>query len=357
MEENNNAEIIDLRIVLKKIVERKKLFLRTLPIAFILSSLIIISVPRTYTCQITLAPELSNQSAGGTLSSLASTFGIDLGSAMTADAISPILYPDLLESIDFVVGLFHVRVRNLKGDIDTDYYTYLQEYQKTVWWNYPIQWIKQLINKMFAEEESMANPQEINSSESFMLSKKDHEIIETISDHISCDIDKKTDVITITVTDQDRLICATMADSVRIRLQDAITEYRTNKARVDMNYYEGLTTNAKAEYDNAREKYSKTVDANSKIAMQSVQSQIDNLENDMQVKFNTYSAMNTQYQAAKAKVQERTPAFTILQGVSVPVKPTGPKRMLFVFGILFLTFIGTIFYILKDDLKNAMNIG
>lgn len=357
MEKNSNAEVIDLRIVLKKIIGRKRLFLRTLPIAFILSSLIIISVPRTYTCQIMLAPELSNQSAGGTLSSLASTFGIDLGSAMTADAISPILYPDLLESIDFVVGLFHVRVRNLKGDIDTDYYTYLQEYQKIAWWNYPIKWIKQLIGKMFAEEEGIASPQEINSSESFMLSKKDHKIIEAISDHITCDIDKKTDVITITVTDQDRLICATMADSVRIRLQNAITEYRTNKARVDMNYYEHLTTTAKAEYDTAREKYSKAMDANSKIAMQSVQSQIDNLENDMQVKFNTYSAMNTQYQAAKAKVQERTPAFTILQGVSVPVKATGPKRMLFVFGILFLTFIGTIFYILKDDLKNAMNIG
>ena len=354
MEEKKNTEVIDLRIVFWKIIERKKLFLFTLPIAFILASLIIISVPRTYTCQITLAPEMSNQSSGGTLRSLASAFGFDLGSAATSDAISPVLYPDLLESIDFVVGLFHVRVKNLQGDIDTDYYTYLQKYQKTAWWNYPIKWIKEIIGRIFAQEEGVLDLQGTNTPESFMLSKTDHEIIEAISVHIKCDIDKKTDVISITVTDQDRLICATMADSVRIRLQNAITEYRTNKSRIDMNYYEQLMTNAKAEYDEARELYSRTLDANSRIIMQSVQSQVDNLENDMQVKFNTYNAMNTQYQAAKAKVQERTPAFTILQGVSVPVKATGPKRMLFVLAILFLTFIGTIFYILKDDLRNSM---
>lgn len=352
MEEKKNTEVIDLRIVLKKITGRKKLFLYTLPIAFILASLIIISVPRTYTCQILLAPETGNQSTGGTLSSLASTFGYDLGNAMTSDAISPILYPNLLESTDFVIGLFHVKVKNLKGDIDTDYYTYLQKYQKSPWWKYPITWGKRQINKMIAQEEALPAPQE--GAITNLLSKKDYEIIEAISNHISCDIDKKTDVISITVTDQDRLICTAIADSVRIRLQNAITEYRTNKSRIDMNYYEQLTACAKAEYDEARTTYSRAFDAHKNIVMQSMQTQIDNLENDMQVKFNTYNAMNTQYQAAKAKVQERTPAFTILQGAYVPVKATGPKRMIFVLGILFLTFIGTIFYILKEDLKNAI---
>jgi uncharacterized protein involved in exopolysaccharide biosynthesis len=60
--------------------------------------------------------------------------------------------------------------------------------------------------------------------------------------------------------------------------------------------------------------------------------------------------LSTQLQAAKAKVQERTPAFTIIQGAAVPVKPTGPKRMLFVIGMVFLAFIGTAFHVVRKDL-------
>ena len=61
----------------------------------------------------------------------------------------------------------------------------------------------------------------------------------------------------------------------------------------------------------------------------------------MQLKLNTYNAMLTQAQNAKAKIQENTPAFTILQNAFVPVKPIGPKRMIFVLTMVFLTFVFT----------------
>jgi uncharacterized protein involved in exopolysaccharide biosynthesis len=51
-----------------------------------------------------------------------------------------------------------------------------------------------------------------------------------------------------------------------------------------------------------------------------------------------------------AKLQERTPVFTVVKGASVPIKPAGPKRMLFVAGMLILTFLGTAFYIVRKDL-------
>ena len=59
--------------------------------------------------------------------------------------------------------------------------------------------------------------------------------------------------------------------------------------------------------------------------------------------------MVTQYQAAKAKVQERTPAFTMIKGAAVPIKPSGPKRMIFVIAMTILAFLGTGFYILLND--------
>lgn len=85
--------------------------------------------------------------------------------------------------------------------------------------------------------------------------------------------------------------------------------------------------------------YAQYADANMDLTMESYKTKLTDLENDMQLKFNTYTTMNTQLQAAKAKVQERTPAFTTLQRATVPAKPTGPKRILFVLVTTMLTFL------------------
>ena len=51
MEKEETIKQIDLRLVLKKIGERKKLYYIILPIVIILSSYIILCVPRTYTSE------------------------------------------------------------------------------------------------------------------------------------------------------------------------------------------------------------------------------------------------------------------------------------------------------------------
>ena len=71
------------------------------------------------------------------------------------------------------------------------------------------------------------------------------------------------------------------------------------------------------------------------------------MKNEMSMCQSTYTAMSTQLQACKARVQERTPAFTMLQSASVPNKPAGPKRMIFVAFMLVLATIGCACYILR----------
>ena len=131
MEENKN--VINISDIVKKLLAHKKLFLKVLSIVFVLSCALILCVPRYYTCDIKLAPEYDFAS-GSSLSSIASSFGIDLGENPTTDAISPTLYPDLMESTDFLVSLFDIQVKSLDGTIDTDYFTYLKKYQKRAFW-------------------------------------------------------------------------------------------------------------------------------------------------------------------------------------------------------------------------------
>lgn len=352
MTDNNSPEIIDLRKVFRKIWNRKKLFLKTLSITFVLACIYILPLPRYYNCNITLAPEMENTASGGSLGSLASTIGINLNAAGSTDAIPPMLYPDLMGSTDFIVSLFPIKVTTEDGLLSTDYYTFIKKHQKSNFWLRPFYWMKNAIIGLFTKEES--KPTGNQKVDPFKLSKDQQDVVSTMKSHISCDVDKKTDVITIAVQEQDPLICATLADSIRTRLQNFITDYRTNKARIDLDYYTKLTIDAKRDYERARQLYANFSDANVDVVLQSYKAKQDDLENDMQIKFNTYNALNTQLQAAKAKVQEKTPAFTIIQGASVPIKPAGPKRMIFVFAMMFLAFILTIGYILKDDILTPL---
>ena len=176
------------------------------------------------------------------------------------------------------------------------------------------------------------------------------EVIEAIRSKITCDVDKKTDVITISVTDQDPLISASMADSVRLLLQDYIIEYRTKKARVDVDFYTQLLQKSKEEYDAAMKEYSTFADSHRETSLQAVSSRLDMLSNEKELKLNTYNLVAGQLQAAQAKLQERTPAFTVIQPAVVPLKAVGPKRMLFVLAMLMLVFAATSAYVLKGVL-------
>ena len=347
MEDNkiSKPEVIDLRVVAKKIWDNRRLFYKVLPITFVLSCIYIIGVPRTYDTQAMLAPEMENSLSGGTLGSIAASFGFDLSEMQTSDAITPLLYPDLMEDNGFVTSMFNIKVKSQDGEINTTYYEYLKKHQKQTIWFVPITWIKNLFKSK--DDHTGADDGKFDP---YHLSKDDNDIAEAIRNNIKLSIDKKTGEITINTKAQDALICKTIADSIRARLQDFITEYRTNKARTDYEYYKQLALDAKHEYEKTRQVYGSMSDANTKVSLRSVELKLQDMENDMQLKYNAYSTLSNQLQAAKAKVQERTPAFTIIQGAAVPVKPTGPKRMLFVIGMVFLAFIGTSFYLVRKDL-------
>lgn len=348
MEDSKKSEYIDLRIVFRTLWNRKKLFLKVWTFTFVLACVYILPQPRTYMTDLTLAPELGEQGSTGTLSSIASSFGFDLGSGQFSDAFYPELYPDLIATNEFLVDLLYVHVKNGDGTIDTTYLNYMLKHQKKNWVKFPMNWCRKQLNNLID-----GTPQPVRQGvrlNPLHLTRTEDNLVNKVRQNILCDVDIKTNVITITVKDQDPVICAALADSTRVRLQKFITDYRTSKARVDEEYYRHLADSAQLEYEEVVERYNRYCDTHQNIIMQSYISGRDELENELQTKLTTCNAMRTQYQAAKAKVQEKTPAFTVLKAASVPVKASSPKRMIFVVAMLFLATLGTFLYIFKDGI-------
>ena len=351
----SEEKLLDLGKLKQDMRKHKKQYFKVLGITFILSIIYLLSLHNVYKCEVMLAPELTRSGSSNSLLSLANSFGMRIGSSTSSgEALFPTLYPELVNSTDFKTSMFTIPVHKKDSTRVMTYYDYLLNEQKYPWWSQAISGTLRFIFSL------IASPQEVDNSklDPFQLTKEQKGIADQIEKMVSCDVDAKTLVITISVTDQDPLICATIADSVKTHLQQAITDYRTRKARVDLEYNQKLFRETKARYDRARQAYAAFADANQDVILESVRSKRADLENEMQIQYNAYTQVAAQLTAASARVQEETPAFTTIQRATVPVKKAGPARAKKLLIFLFLAFMGTTIWAInkEGDLKPLLGL-
>ena len=344
----NNHEI-DVIGIIKKVLSEKKLLCIFIAAFAVIGVIYALNTQKTYTSTVQLAPEIT--SSGGmaqNISELASMVGVDLSSAggSSVDAIYPEIYPDVISSSDFITQLFAIKVTQLEDIESKTYYDHLVLDPKIPFWSYPSIWI----SNIFSKDEENDTGHTLNP---FKLTKAQSNICDAIRGNITCQVDKKTSVITVTVKDIDPLVAATMADTVQKRLKEYITLYRTKKARNDLEYSEILYKKAKEEYTKARQTYASYADANEGLVLQSFISKRDELENEMQLKFNMYNQVAQQLQLAKARLQEKTPVFTVIQSATVPIKASSTPRSIMVFLFVFLGVCADVVWVLyiRDSIK------
>ncbi len=349
---------IDLIELAQKLWAGRRLILKVCGIAVVVALVVAFSIPKEYSTTVTLAPEM-NSRAGSSMSTLAAMAGINLGGSKGDDALSPELYPDIVNSTPFLVDLFDVRVKSLDEKIDTTLYNYMAEHQRSSWFSVVLSspfralgWVASLFKKDEDSEEELVPVGEREGVLS--LTPDENGIMNAIKGHINVMVDEKSGVTTLTVLMQDPLISATVTDTVMHNLQKYITDYRTNKARHDLAFTEQLYAEAKADYEKAQQAYADFVDSNQNIIRQSVMVEQERLQNEMNLTYQVYTQVAQQLQMAKAKVQEITPVYTVVQPATVPLRAAKPSKVLILIGFVFLAGVGCSCWILflRDMVKD-----
>ncbi|HUN14138.1 MAG TPA: Wzz/FepE/Etk N-terminal domain-containing protein [Alistipes sp.] len=328
-------EQIDLLAVARKLWAERKLIMRWCAMAALAGLVIGFSIPKEYTTETVLAPETSSGKGSlGGLSSLASLAGINMGNMTDADAINPDVYPEIVESLPFVTELFPVVVETRNGKLRTDLYDYLLDHQRAPWWSAVLSapfkalgWVAERL-RGDAETEGPVDP--------FRLTPDQSRVAENLAKRVVVVIDKKTSLVTLSVTMQDPLISATLADTVMRNLQNYVTDYRTNKARLDLAFTQQLFDEAQQKYYHAQQRYARYMDANQNVVRRSVRTEQERLQNEVTLAYNVYNQMAQQLQLAKAKVQESTPVYAVVQPATVPLRAAKPSKMLILAGFIFL---------------------
>ena len=357
---------IDVLSIVYKLWASKKIILVWCMWGILAGLIIAFSIPREYTTKVVLAPEIRSRTSttlSGGLSALASMAGISALGNSNTDAFYPQLYPDIVESIPFLMSLTQVQVMD-KQDNHFTVEEYMTDKIKAPWWNMIMGAPFKIIGLIRGGDKDGEIIEEVGDSalldnHNFRLSKEQDKLVRLLRKRVKANVDQKTNIISISVDMQDPVVSAILADTVVTRLREYVTNYRTNKARKDLEYAQKLNNEAQQEYYDRQQRLADYIDRNQKLATQSAKIAQERLENEVSLAFNLYNETALQVQNAKSKVQETTPVYTELTPATVPLRPTSPRKGLILGGCTFLAFMASCCWILfgnpiKEEYKNKV---
>ena len=214
---NHTDEEIEISLmdIFRKIIAIRKAIYKAAGIGLVIGIIIAISIPKKYTVEVTLSPEMGNVKGGG-LSGLAASF---LGSGATmsegTDALNASLSADIVSSTPFLLELSTMKIPVSK-DENMTLNTYLDE-ESSPWWNYIIGFPSMVIGgikSLFTEKDDESMAFSGVHQGTIELSKKELKRIGMLKKKITATVDKNTYMTSVTVTLQNPRVAAVVADSV-----------------------------------------------------------------------------------------------------------------------------------------------
>lgn len=348
---------IDLIALFRKLFKHQKKIYKASGIGAIIGILIGFSLPKAYEVNVSLSPESGINAASG-LSGIASMFG--LGNSSTGfgeDALTFNMFPEIVKTNPFALEMLQIPIQTQKED-SIILYDYLDTERKP-WWNYVMGAPGMLIGKiksLFKKEEQKDS---IKTIDPFRLTPEQNGRIGMLKKVLEVETDKKSNMTKVTVSLQDPLAAAIVADSAVHKLQEYITDYRTRKAKQDYDFQLSLCEQYRKEYFEAQQEYAKFADANRNVILQTVTSEKERLQKNLTLAEQIYSQSMGQLQVLRGKLQEAKPVFAVVEPATVPLAPASPKKLMIIVVFAFLAFIFESAWILfgRDiyhDFKNEL---
>lgn len=322
---------------------------------FAFGCIVALATPRKFVCISKLAPELSS-TATSRLSSVATLVGFTSSVLGTTDAVYPMVYPDLVHSPEFIVELFDMPVDfvDKRDSVHTTLYDYMENYSgRTAVGNIlfaPMTLLGNIMEKIKGEDEANDS---VVVYDAFNLTRKQGMVYKTLCKCIEAEIDRKTLVVTIKTTLDNRFICAELSRKVNENIEKYVTRYRTEKAIHDRDYYQKMYDDSRDEYFEAQNRYTRYVDSHQGIILQRVNVEGERLKNEANLKYQLYSSMAQQLQGAEAKVQLETPVFAEVVSPTVPFRNVNSrKKQALVFAFIALI-VGSATVLVRNREKNG----
>lgn len=341
--QQQGEDSLDMVFLAKYLLAYRKFIIKFVVVITVLAVVICLLKPKKFKCEVSILPlsQSSISSSLGSLSSMASLAGINLGSMSNDEnIITAELYPAVAESTPFLLKMTDIPLKWEDPDTIMSYYEHAVYDSASVGaaiFKYTIG-LPFTIKQMFTPPPTMdfggEEPQFITLSEERRAALMD------MQEMILVDQDATTGLILLSVTAETPQQSAQLATEALDILQSTIVNYKTKRARKTLDFIEERYQETLAEYEKVREAFFTYKDTHRDMLEERVDVEYQRLSDEYQISYSVLNTLSSQMEQAKLTLMENTPVFSIVEPVVMPEKKDSPslKTHLFVgvfLGLLF----------------------
>ncbi len=351
-----NGDKIDLKVLVAVMRKGKKRILLTSLLVITITLLVLLFIPNRYRAGAIILPKTGGVSQLDRLGGLASLAGVNLSSMVGETSEFPAeVYPTLVYSIPFLQKLMNAEY-NFIGELEPMSFYHkevsdtLGSFRKNLI-RYTI-YLPWTILDHFKNDTSSFIPKE--DGHLLTISRREEKVLRKLSSMISLNVDSKTGLVSLYVEAYEPVLAAEMAQYAVENIQESIIRHQTSQVAGNLVFVEERFREQRDELIKAQELYFEYLDANRNRVAERTDIQERELNGRYNLSLKLYESIAEQVEQAKIAVKKETPAFSVIEPVTVPVEKSYPRRSIIAIASLFLGVFLGVFLVIGSALYHSI---
>lgn len=338
---------VDIVALVKPVWLHRKLIFKTVLMFALLGLFVAIFSDKVYRSSTVFVAQTSEGKVGGSLGGLAAMAGINLGSMGSDSGISPVLYPKVLNSINFQKELMETKLSFSDIEEKVTYKRYYAEIHKASFISllkkYTIG-LPRILIKML-KSEKIENMSSTRNNALLEVSLQEFRLMEKLNDQLELDVNEDDGYITLTASMPEALASAELAHKAQSLLQQYIIDFRIQKSKEQLKYIKERYFEVEKKFKETQLKMAEFEDNNKFVTTAKSKIEWQSINDEYELVYGVFTELSKQLEAQYIKVTENTPVFTIIEPVSIPVEKYKPKKLLILIVYCFLGFFVSVFIV------------
>jgi LPS O-antigen subunit length determinant protein (WzzB/FepE family) len=346
----DQEDAIDIIALLKNLWVARKIILKITLVFTFLGLFVAVFSKDEFTASTTFVPLAQGSKGGGSLGSLASLAGINIGGGVNSEEISPELYPQIVSSIPFQLALLNTPL-TIEGQTGLVSYS---AYYENIYSPGLLSTIKKytlglpgvFIALVRSAPEKLEASGGLKESPLISISGKEYGLAKLLESQISLEVNAKEGFISISATMPEAIASAQLALKAQQLLQDYALQFKTQKSIEQLTYIEERYVEKQKAFNTIKIALARFQDENTAINTALGRTKLLQLQSEYDLAFTVYSELAKQLETQLLQVKKDTPLFTVLKPVTIPNEKSAPKKALILVVYLFLGFVFSVGFVL-----------
>lgn len=347
------SDEIDLRDLIVQLWKKRQFILMVTGLFLLLGIFVAFTSPVSYTASCTVVPQTS-QRVGGNLSGLASMMGVNLGSSMTGETLSPTIYPTIVKSVPFCKEIMNtpITVEKSPGTITLyEYYTDKKYQPKNL-----MQGVKKYtiglpgtILSTLRSGKQFSAPSVYNDTitgQVVTLTADERRAISSIQTNIQFESNSKEGYVKLGYTFPEPEAVAIVTQQLYDVLERYVKNFKAEKELDNLKFVESSYQEARKDFLQKQANLAAFQDANRGLATAMARTTERRLSSEYDIAFTVYNELAKQLEQAQLSVKQSTPVLTVVDPVVVPHEKSTPRRSMIMAVFLMLGLIISVGWVL-----------